>query len=100
MVGIDRHIRVVQVDAQTDAPLADICQSTEEGTAQQELLFVKLLVEPGEEIIEDRLGLFLPACVFGLSREAVVANRPLDLVQGDDRVERLTRVDGSMSLAP
>jgi hypothetical protein len=45
------------------------------------ILFVELLVDPGEETLEDGFRLFLPACELGLSRRAVVTNLLLDLVE-------------------
>lgn len=94
MIGLDRHVGDVQVDGQTDAARADMRQRPEEWTARQEALFVKLLVNPGEETIEGRFGLFLPAGALCRPCQSVVANLLLDLVQAWDRVERLIRVGG------
>ena len=89
VVRVDRYLRVIKIDRQPDPALTDIGQRSEKGAARQEALLVKLLVDPGEEAIEDRLGLFLPACALGLPRQIVVANLLLDLVQSGDRVQCL-----------
>ena len=94
VVRVDRYLRVIQIDGQPEPALTDIRQRSEKGAARQGALLVKLLIDPGEEAIEDRLGLFLLACALCLPRQIVVANPLLDLVQGGDRVERLIRVGG------
>lgn len=92
VICVDRYLGVVQVDRQADPAFSDICQRTEEGTTRQESLFVELLVDSGEEALEDRFRLFLSACELGLSRQAIVANLLLDLVQSADRVQCLVNL--------
>jgi hypothetical protein len=72
VVGVDRYFRVIQVDRQAEPALADIRQRTKEWAARQESLLVELLVDPGEEALEDRFRLFLTACVLGLARMAAM----------------------------
>lgn len=76
MVCVDRYFCVIQVGRQANPAFPDICQRTEEGTARQESLLVEML-------------LFLSARELGLSRQAIVANLLLDLVESGYRVQCL-----------
>lgn len=89
VVRVDRYLRIVQVDRQADPTLTDIRQRTEEGTARQEAALVELLVEPGEETLEDGFRLLLSASELGLPRHTIVANLLLDLVESGNRVQCL-----------
>ena len=53
-----------------------------------------MIIDPSEETIDDRLGLFLPAPTLCQPCQSVVANGRLDLVQRGDRVEGLVGVRG------
>jgi hypothetical protein len=88
VVGVDRYRRIIEVDRRANTAFADIRQRTKEWTTRQEALLVELFVNPVEETIDDRLGLFLPTCLLCLPRQTFVANLLLDLVKNCDRLER------------
>lgn len=57
MVGIDRHVRVGQLDLQPQSSFARIGQGPGQRMARQQPLRLELLIDPGEEPFDDRLGM-------------------------------------------
>ena len=89
VLRVDRYLRIIQVNRQANPPLPDISQRAQEGTARQESLSVKLLVDPRVEALKHRFRLLLAACELGLPIQAIVADLLLDLVQNGDRIQCL-----------
>ncbi|GAC1431681.1 MAG: hypothetical protein NVSMB6_30000 [Burkholderiaceae bacterium] len=54
----------------------------------------EVFVDPGEETVDDRFGLFLPAHMLCLSCEPIATTRLLDVVQGRDRIQSLMGMRG------
>jgi hypothetical protein len=59
MVGVDGHVRIVEIDLHSCAPLADIGQRGQKRTARQKAMGLELLVDPLEEAVGERLGRLL-----------------------------------------
>jgi hypothetical protein len=80
VISVDGHIRVVQVHLESVAPLARIRQCRGQRAARQESLALKLLVDPAEETIDQRLGLGQAHRTFGGASELLFANLRFDRV--------------------
>src|SRR5450759_1689174 len=74
MVGIDRHVRVDQINFQATSSLAGVSQSLGQWIARQQALRLELLVDPCEELLDDRLGVHQSIVEFPGRAELLLAD--------------------------
>ena len=80
MVGVDRHVRVVQVNHQPLAPIPGVRQCPEKRIARQQPLRLELSINPMEEFLNHGLGLRLAHRALGFSRELLLTNGGLNRI--------------------
>ena len=74
MVGIDRRVRVDQINFQAASSLAGVGQSLGQWIAWQQALRLELLVDPCEELLGDRLGVHKSIVEFSGRAELLLAD--------------------------
>ena len=94
VVGIDGHCWVVEKNSQPLATLADVSQRLRQRIARQQALLLELLVDPVEELVDQRFAVRQPVQPFGFALEFEFSDFLFDLVDRGDLLERLADVFG------
>ena len=89
VVGVDGHLGVVEKNAQPRPTLAHVGQRLGQRIARQQAQLLELLVDPVEELVDQRLAVHQPVNSLGLSVELALSDLLLDLVQRRDLLECL-----------
>ena len=89
MVGIDGDLGVVEVDAQCLVPLQGVVQGLGEGVARQQGGALDLALGPGEEGVDQGLGVGQAIVAFGRAGQALRTDLGLDAVEGTDALQGL-----------
>jgi hypothetical protein len=91
MIRIDRYVRVGEKDFQSEAAVAGIGQRLGQRVAGQQTLGGEAFVDPGEEALDDRLGMGQSVIFLLLAAEPGAPDVFLDRVQLADQRQRFGR---------
>jgi hypothetical protein len=89
MIGVDGDIRIGEIDLEPESSLSGVRQGFGQRVAGQQSVCLEGLIHPGEELLDDGLGVDEPVVELARRGEVVVADASLDLVQGADQIERV-----------
>lgn len=56
VVGVDGHLRIIEIDREPRAALARIGKRLGQGRTRQQALALELLLDPGKEALDERAG--------------------------------------------
>ena len=94
MVGIDRHIRIGEIQFQPCASLPHIVQRLDERVARREPLARQLLIDPFEEQLDQWFAVCQPMRLPGFTGEFQFADLIFNGVQRLDLLQSLGRPGG------
>ena len=89
MVGVHGHVGIAQEHLQTHAALSCVGQGLGQWIARQQPLLLELVIDPLEELLDQRLAVREPVHPLGLAGELAPSDLAFDLVQRSDLAQKL-----------